>query len=257
MGKLLGTICFLIACCLALGASAQTTSFFGVHDVFPSGRPDARVTGFLIRPGNPGFFIAGMGQPWTGQGQVNGQSGFYDWKFSDGRSGRTDFRINPDGSLQGHVVGPGIDSEFIARHAGFEGGAMPMQPASRAQPIPAVPTLGNITGPIWHCPDGDQVIIDAAGKAVEMIMQKPPCRMVIVDGIVGKMQNDGCPFLIGIYKVRQSVSVQGKTVTWSFRDAGNGLLTALNSGTGGNWWTLDTASRILKSGMGDEERCHR
>jgi hypothetical protein len=131
-------------------------------------------------------------------------------------------------------------------------------PVSSFQRPPAAPlSLGGVTGTTWHCPDGEDVIIDASGNAVEMVMQSPPCRMLIVNGVVGRMQNDGCPFLIDIYNVRQSVSVRGNIVEWSFVDAGNGLLTALNVGTGGGTATLNTRPGVLESSMGDTGRCHK
>jgi hypothetical protein len=96
-------------------ASASNFTLSGIYDVFQLDKPALRVTGFFIRSSGQHFSISGIGQSWMGQGKADGQSGCYDWQFADGRAGRTDFRINPDGSLQGHAVGPGVDFSFVAR----------------------------------------------------------------------------------------------------------------------------------------------
>jgi len=60
------------------------------------------------------FIVRGIG--WVGQGEVNGQNAYYDWKFDDGRTGRTTMTINyDDNSFKGHVLGSGLDWTYLAR----------------------------------------------------------------------------------------------------------------------------------------------
>lgn len=40
---------------------------------------------------------------WQGTGKLQGKQGYYEWKFEDGKSGRTDFVITADNNLIGHV----------------------------------------------------------------------------------------------------------------------------------------------------------
>ena len=40
---------------------------------------------------------------WEGVGTVEGKTGFYSWKFADGKTGRTDFVITADNDLVGYV----------------------------------------------------------------------------------------------------------------------------------------------------------
>lgn len=55
-----------------------------------------------------------QGDRWDGTGNINGTQGYYDWRFLDGRTGRTTFTVQSDGSLIGHVQGSGIDWVYIA-----------------------------------------------------------------------------------------------------------------------------------------------
>lgn len=58
-----------------------------------------------------------MGDPamdWKGSGVVNGNNGFYDWVFTDGKKGRTTLRIDKSGNLHGMVRGSGISWDYVA-----------------------------------------------------------------------------------------------------------------------------------------------
>ena len=127
----------------------------GPYDVFQSNRPDLRVTGFSIRSYGQNFSISGVGQNWVGRGRTDGQIGFYDWRFPDGRTGRTDFRINPDGSLQGHAVGTGVDFSFLARRAQSSvqnfTGQSPLQQSQAARPSG---TCADQASQCQQCPNG-------------------------------------------------------------------------------------------------------
>jgi len=52
---------------------------------------------------------------WKGSGMVNGNKGYYDWVFTDGKKGRTTFRIEKSGNLHGMVRGSGINWDYVAQ----------------------------------------------------------------------------------------------------------------------------------------------
>jgi hypothetical protein len=65
------------------------------------------------------FEISGDG--WIGEGEITGNSGYYMWEFNDGRKGRTNFVINENGQIIGHVLGAmpnpelyGLDWTYLA-----------------------------------------------------------------------------------------------------------------------------------------------
>jgi len=52
---------------------------------------------------------------WKGSGMVNGNKGYYDWVFKDGKKERTTFRIEKSGNLYGMVCGSGINWDYVAQ----------------------------------------------------------------------------------------------------------------------------------------------
>jgi hypothetical protein len=112
---LIATLCMFGGVC-AFAQSGQV-NLSGIYDVYRLDDQRVRVTGEIIRQVGQDFTISGIGQPWSGQGSVTGRHGYYDWRFSDGKSGRTEFSINQDGSLQEHVFGSGLDFMFLARRS--------------------------------------------------------------------------------------------------------------------------------------------
>jgi hypothetical protein len=56
--------------------------------------------------GNPGI-------DWEGRGVINGDQGYYDWVFPDGKRGRTTFTVDKDGVVHGQVRGGGIDWDYV------------------------------------------------------------------------------------------------------------------------------------------------
>ncbi|WP_165235820.1 hypothetical protein [Aquisphaera insulae] len=68
-----------------------------------------RITAF----GERKFVVRGIGQDWVGQGLIINFKGYYDWKFDDGKAGRTELVLKPDGTIEGRVVGAGIDWEYL------------------------------------------------------------------------------------------------------------------------------------------------
>jgi hypothetical protein len=59
------------------------------------------------------FDVQGSG--WSGRGNLTGSDGFYDWRFTDGKTGRTEFSVDARGVLHGHVKGSGINWSYVAR----------------------------------------------------------------------------------------------------------------------------------------------
>jgi len=59
------------------------------------------------------FYVYGEG--WSGKGRVKGNTGYYDWRFKDGKTGRTTFVIGSGGAWQGHVNGSGLNWRYVAR----------------------------------------------------------------------------------------------------------------------------------------------
>src|SRR5207245_9172066 len=76
----------------------------------------ARVSSMSITSGSAdGFHISGNdGSGWMGDGRMDGVEGFYEWRFNDGRTGRTTIVVHSDGSLRGHVSGSGLDWWYFA-----------------------------------------------------------------------------------------------------------------------------------------------
>jgi hypothetical protein len=59
------------------------------------------------------FDVQGSG--WNGRGSVTGSNGYYNWRFADGKIGRTGFSVDADGVLHGHVEGSGMNWSYVAR----------------------------------------------------------------------------------------------------------------------------------------------
>ncbi len=74
--------------------SAQRGSQFSIGIASPTGNPT---------------------QDWQGKGVVEGAGGYYDWVFTDGKKGRTTFRIDKSGNIHGMVRGSGINWDYVAR----------------------------------------------------------------------------------------------------------------------------------------------
>lgn len=58
---------------------------------------------------------------WKGSGADNKNKGYYDWVFTDGKKGRTTFRIDKSGNLHGKVRGSGINWDYVACREGDDG----------------------------------------------------------------------------------------------------------------------------------------
>lgn len=62
-----------------------------------------------------GFHVSGQDAGgWEASGRMEGSQGYYDWRFNDGRTGRTTIVLHSDGTFRGHVVGNGEDWWYLA-----------------------------------------------------------------------------------------------------------------------------------------------
>lgn len=87
-------------------------SISGVYQLYDIGN-GKRVTSMQIIQSGSSIQVRGIGQSWSGIGALSGHGGYYDWRFADGKSGRTNFQIGANGTLTGHVLGSGINWSFV------------------------------------------------------------------------------------------------------------------------------------------------
>jgi hypothetical protein len=87
--------------CVQLQAQIKLNGDYALYHFYDQ---EQFVTTMHVTPvqGN-NFQISGEG--WYGEGELIGNSGYYDWTFSDGRKGRTNFIVNSKGEIIGHVLG--------------------------------------------------------------------------------------------------------------------------------------------------------
>jgi hypothetical protein len=94
--------------------SQQTEKIEGRYFLYPKDNPLEKTGEMIITAWKADVFLV-RGTGWVGQGELKENKGFYEWKFDDGKTGRTVFEVNPEGELAGHVVGSGINWKYIAR----------------------------------------------------------------------------------------------------------------------------------------------
>jgi hypothetical protein len=87
----------------------------GTYDLYRLESPSSGLIGTMTLRVRRGSDIFVQGADWTGTGRIEGKQGYYDWKFEDGKHGRTTVLVNDDGTLQGRVFGSGIDWWYLAR----------------------------------------------------------------------------------------------------------------------------------------------
>jgi hypothetical protein len=92
-------------------------SIVGRYDLYRNEHPEKglRTRMEIFNQKGSSFSVRGIEQDWGGQGTLNGTEGYYDWKFGDGRTGRTTITVNTDGTITGHVSGSGIDWVYRAK----------------------------------------------------------------------------------------------------------------------------------------------
>lgn len=100
------------------GRAADSIS--GTYSLYRLEAPDKGPVGKMVITAFRGEKFLIRGAEWVGEGKVEGEQGYYDWKFDDGRTGRTTFIINSDGTLKGHVLGSGLDWWYLARRSQAE-----------------------------------------------------------------------------------------------------------------------------------------
>jgi len=102
-------------------AAAQDLS--GTYALYQKGKEYKGVAGYMtINQQSGNNFSVGIASPtgnpaidWSGQGSVQGSSGYYSWNFQDGKTGQTTFTIDNNGNLHGQVRGSGVNWDYIAR----------------------------------------------------------------------------------------------------------------------------------------------
>ncbi|MGQ0761797.1 MAG: hypothetical protein ACT4OT_07255 [Acidobacteriota bacterium] len=87
----------------------------GPYNLYRLENPSSGLIGTMTLRVRRGSDIFVQGADWTGTGKIDGKQGYYDWKFEDGKHGRTTVLVNDDGTLQGRVFGSGIDWWYLAR----------------------------------------------------------------------------------------------------------------------------------------------
>ncbi len=77
-------------------------SISGHWDLRRAGQPNSQpVAGMELEDSSLGLTARGTG--WSGRGGFDGKSGYYDWRFSNGTSGRTTFTLEGQNTLNGTV----------------------------------------------------------------------------------------------------------------------------------------------------------
>jgi hypothetical protein len=130
--QILYTICIVYIVLFALLSSSSllsnpksaesyrsADSIAGKYNLYDLKKSDKIIVGVMVITSWNGntFLIRGEGQGWIGYGKVDGNKGYYDWKFDDGRTGRTNIEINSEGTLNGFVSGAGINWVYFARRS--------------------------------------------------------------------------------------------------------------------------------------------
>jgi hypothetical protein len=113
----------LIALVLPAPAIAQAPYLVGNYALYREGDLGGKVVGYMRISSQQGNrFTIGISVPtgnptfdWQGNGEVMGNRGSYSWKFQDGKQGRTTFTIDKAGNLHGHVLGSGLNWQYVAR----------------------------------------------------------------------------------------------------------------------------------------------
>jgi hypothetical protein len=88
-------------------AGETARSIEGIYVLYRFDTPDGILVckmGIAARQGSD-FRIYGVDQSWSGEGRIEGSTGYYHWVFVTGQRGKTTFTINPDGTLIGNVQG--------------------------------------------------------------------------------------------------------------------------------------------------------
>jgi hypothetical protein len=82
----------------------QLNGTYKLYEIKSSGNISDNYVSMHFTPFENNTFIV-RGDSWVGKGTIDGSNGSYDWKFDDGKIGKTTIKINDDGTLDGHVNG--------------------------------------------------------------------------------------------------------------------------------------------------------
>jgi hypothetical protein len=120
LGKLL---IIVLAATLFIPALAGAQNLSGTYALYQKGNESRGVVGYMqISQQSGNNFSVGIASPtgnpavdWQGQGNIQGNSGFYTWRFGDGKTGQTTFSVDHAGNLHGQVRGSGINWDYLAQ----------------------------------------------------------------------------------------------------------------------------------------------
>ncbi len=95
----------------------------GTYALFQADNPAQGPIGHMRISSQQGRkFSVGIAEPtgnpkvdWEGRGVIDGDKGYYDWDFPDGKKGRTTISIDSKGQLRGQVRGTKINWDYIGR----------------------------------------------------------------------------------------------------------------------------------------------
>jgi hypothetical protein len=98
-------------------AGETAKSIEGTYQLYMSDNPDGNpVCKLAITARNrDGFLVFGVDQPWSGEGRIEGNTGYYHWVFVNGDRGKTTFTVNADRTLTGKVQGDIAPWTYVAR----------------------------------------------------------------------------------------------------------------------------------------------
>jgi hypothetical protein len=85
------------------------------HSENQQGKPVCKLA--ITARGENSFLVFGVDQPWSGEGRIEGNTGYYYWVFVGGERGTTTFTINADKTLAGKVQGEVAPWTYHARRS--------------------------------------------------------------------------------------------------------------------------------------------
>jgi hypothetical protein len=101
-------------------AAETAKSIEGIYLLYRSDNADGmpiRKLAITAREGK-GFSVVGVDEAWSGEGRIEGNTGYYNWVFASGERGKTTLTINADGTLTGKVEGEIFPWTYLARRSG-------------------------------------------------------------------------------------------------------------------------------------------
>lgn len=121
MKNLLAALLFLL---VTKGVQAQQTNIMylnGTYDLYSNQNGVVATTAdqsmTIMTFDNNTFVVQGVSGPlqWMGLGKITDNTGYFDWRFEDGRFGQTTFTINNKGHLVARSVGFEMEYPYVAK----------------------------------------------------------------------------------------------------------------------------------------------